>query len=296
MRPLLLIALAGACLAVVGCGSTDAEAPSTVPPRDIIAAVAGALGPDAPLTLHADITSSEPDTTADGVDLMPSRTTFDFAMNRTGLHLVLSDWPSVSDDPERREIVVTEAGQYLRDPAGKWVYDPSMTLHITRKSLAELSIPNSGARGTVSTVARTLANAAPKRAIQMANGEHCVRGPLDLAALPKDGIAMWSHLKSADIDFCVTRGDSGVLAPVHASLSYTAAQGVVGAISAAVDTHPPTIVAPDAVVTDREKATRIGLMMLLTGTAAVTGPFIDTSRFNLSTSGTGSFNGVVTSP
>jgi len=73
---LLLIPLSGAALAVVGCGSTDVQAPSTVPPRDIIAAVAGALGPDAPLAVHADITSSEPDATADGVDLMQSRVTF----------------------------------------------------------------------------------------------------------------------------------------------------------------------------------------------------------------------------
>ena len=283
-RPCLLIALAGACLAAAGCGSTGADGSSTVPPRDIIEAVAGALRPDAPLTLDADITT-------DGANQIPARATFDFTMNTTGLHLVLSNWKAAAADPEVREIIVTEAGQYLRDPGAAWVHDPSMTLHITRTSLAELARSGTEANRARAQLIDTLVAGAPTVAIETSAGEHCVRGPL---TLPTQQDAWWTGVTSATIDFCVMRDAGGSLMPTHASLTYTAGKGVAGEISAAIDPNPPTIAAPATAATDRERATAIGDEMVRVGTDAVIGPLIYVSGF--AEEGAGGVGGVIVTP
>jgi hypothetical protein len=281
----LLIALAGACLTAVGCGSTGADGSSTVPPRDIIEAVAGALRPDAPLSLDADITT-------DGANQIPVRATFAFTMNTTGLHLVLSNWKTAAADPEVREIIVTEAGQYLRDPGATWAHDPSMTLHITRTSLAELARSGAEANRARAQLIDTLVAGAPTVAIETSAGEHCVRGPL---TLPTQQDAWWTGVTSATIDFCVMRDAGGSLMPTHASLTYTAGKGVAGEISAAIDPNPPTIAAPATAATDRERASAIGNDMVRVGAEAVMGPIMGMPGFAAG-EGTGGAGGAIVTP
>lgn len=282
-QPGLLITVVGACLAAAGCGSAGADGPSTVAPRDIIEAVAGALKPDAPLTLDADITT-------DGAHQIPVRATFVYTMNTTGLHLVLSDWKTAGADPAVREIIVTEAGQYLRDPGGTWVHDPSMTLHITRTSLAELSQPGAEANRARAQLIDTLVAAAPPAAVETSAGEHCLRGPLALSTQHDE---WWSGVTSATIDFCVMQGAGGSLLPTRASLTYTAGNGA-GEITAAIDPSPPTIAAPAAAATDEERASEIGNEMLRVGGKAVIDPILGMP--GSAEAGTGAFGGVIVSP